>query len=149
MKMGYRNAVAPFRFSGGESFVVTTDAQQNDYGVDFDPRRHVAQVRRSNPRNSRETDTHGTPENTTSDFGSVFYPFPPPAKRREKVIPVALRLKAGGAGATNGYTAGAVAGGMRSGSRAFPLDAISDPYTQPSIDEQSESAIVRRFSGQL
>lgn len=140
----------PFRYSSGESVVASSDAQEVDYGVDFDPRRHVRQHGRIVTRDYSREVFNATQESRVSDFGVVNYPFDAPRKKREKIIPVAVRLKAGGVAATNGHTVGRPSGGMLAGTVARPTDEVSRVLMpRASVDDENESTIDRLYAGQL
>lgn len=140
--------VAPFRYSSGESPAASSDAQSVDYGVDVDPGQHFtpAPVARGD---DGAIVKNATPEDRTSLFGVVSYPWGMPKRKRERVIPVAVRLKkSGGVGATAGQIRGVPSGGGMVGRVWTPPDAVAMIHGA-NIDRQAESSIECAFVGQL
>lgn len=143
----YARALAPFGFSDGDGPAASSDAQVVDYGVTVNPAQHFA------PKNTQMGDDgaqvlNGTPEDRTSLFGVVSYPFDRLPKKRERGVTVAGRLqKGGGVGATVGAVRGAPLG--QRGRYWTPIGAVSSPAGLPGIGAQAEDVISIQTEGQL
>lgn len=145
--MAYPRSVAPFRYSSSEAPAASSDAQVVDYGVDVDPRQHFLAPRDARGDSGAQV-RNSTPEDGTSLFGVVSYPWGAPKRKRERAVPVAVRLKRGGVGETAGQTMGTPAGGGRVGAYWSPPDAIAG-IGGAGLERQAETAIARDYVGQL
>jgi hypothetical protein len=143
----YARALAPFQFSDGDGPAASSDAQNVDFGVSVNPAQHfVPKTTQVGDDGSRVL--NGTPEDRTSLFGVVVYPWDPLPRRKQKGVTVAGRLqKDGGVGSTVGAVRGAPLG--RRGEFWTPCTVIGRPFGQPGNAAQAEDVVYTRLEGQL
>lgn len=145
--MRSNNAFSPFGYSSGEATAATSDAQNVDFGTGTDPARFHSQLVRGNDATPPPEETfNATPEDRTSLFGVVWYPFGGRRAVKEKGVPVAVRVAKRGAGQTNGPTRGRPSGDVI-GTVAVPVNALRRTFG--TLDGQNEAAVPRRYVGQL
>ena len=144
----YIQAFSPVDYSSGESIVSSSDSQNVDYGTEVDNTRHHYQKVSGSDNDSGDIAFNQTPENITSDFGNVHYPFGGLQVKKEKAIPVAIGKPRRGASYTAGFTTGVKSGSGKVGKTSVPRDAVQTGI-QGTLKSQRENALNRFYSGQL
>lgn len=132
-------------YSQGESRPVNSDAQTIDLGGNLDPNQPLVQtVAGGSNGGSAVIDVNSTPENITSAFGAVFYPFGGLGMLPGKVRPVAIKKSFSPigkrAGATNGQVPTNVGANFQDEAGLHAL---------PGIASQNQSTVRRVYRGQL
>ena len=127
-----------------------SDASVVDYGVNINPASNffgglASRADRAGPYIVVKNDV---PENKTSDFGVVWYPFGSnvPVKQ-ERGIQVAMGRKTEGPLMTAGATTGVRSGGNYAAGAIVPMDKLRS--LQGSNEAISEAAYGLQFVGQL
>ena len=143
-----KTAFGSFGYSSGESIAATSDVQNVDFGVGACPSKsYFATVKGSDNDGTLQT-FNSTPENITSDFGVVNYPFGiPKGVKKEVLIPAAISQPGKGAGQTAGHMRGVYGGGNMRSSAVVPRDALMT--LTGTLERQNESRVTRDYVGQL
>lgn len=143
----YARALAPFGFSDGDGPAATSDAQNVDYGIGVNPAQHFRPSTAQRVTDQTEV-LNGTPEDRTSLFGVVAYPFNVVEPKKQRPVTVAGRLQKGpGVGTTVGAVRGAPLG--QRGRFWTPTDKVATPATLPGLLPQNEDSIYTTQVGQL
>lgn len=144
----YAKEFSPVGYSSGESVIASSDAQNVDYGVCVSPGQDFFGRVRGTLNGRADQIYNATPDDGTSNFGVVNYPFGiVEAKSKDPAIRVAGKPAKNGAGKTAGFTRGTISGGGEVGNTLTPHDEITN--ITGTLDGQSESSVTRRYFGQL
>lgn len=148
--MGYAQEIGAFGYSSGESVMASTDAQNVDFGIPVDPRQHFIATRPNRP-SSPDYVLNGTPENITSNYGCVIYPFGGLKNKQERGVPVALGTPKNvpSVAMGNGPITGVASGqGLSRTGAMRPLDATLT-IGGPGLMSQRENIVRHPSLGQL
>ena len=148
MGNAYKQAFSNFAYSSGEAVSAQSDAQNVDYGVGVSPVK-VFRGRVPGVSNGKPVMVwNATPENVTSQFGNVAYPFGLTApKKRQKALRAEAKKPKEGASYTGGPTRGVSSGGGLVGSAMRPSDALLN--TGGTLEGQNEAAAGRFYIPQV
>lgn len=134
---------APFRFTDGESYMTSTDAQTTDFGTGIHPTQHLFVTVKNGVTD--QTQRFNTTPEPSSGFGAQFLSFGARVPKRPIAIrPVAKNPHGGGLRST----AGAVSGSKAVGKLATTNDSLQRSRfdtTQKSV----ETVRSRYYFGQL
>lgn len=134
---------SPFRFTDGESYMSTSDAQITDFSAKKSDVHFLPATKNSGKKSTAQI-LRATPETRVNTFGVVNFPFKNAPIRQVLKRYVAINPHNNGIRAT----AGAVHGSYATWSLLRPIDAIAKPR-QDKLVSQQENFAPKIYKGQL